>query len=74
MTANPIINVGRALRGGWEVRLPDDDEKVICQNLEDAVHVGYRWAADGRGRELVVHDAYNRVIQRQFVSAGHPGA
>lgn len=69
MSALLTINVDRTLRGVWEVRLPDDDEHVPCRDLDDAVHLGYRCAAERAGCEVVVHDAYHRVIRREFVSS-----
>ena len=68
MNALMTINVDRTRHGEWEVRLPNDDGHVKCREFADAVRVGYRCAADRRGCEVVVHDAYHRVLRRELVS------
>jgi hypothetical protein len=64
-----LINVELAPRGAWEVLLPAQGERVVCATLDDAVRVGYRFAADGEGCELVVRDAYHRVLRHELVNA-----
>jgi hypothetical protein len=44
-------------------------ERVLCSTLDDAVRMGYRYASDGEGCELVVRDAYHRVLRHELVSA-----
>lgn len=64
------INVDRTRRGAWEVRLPGDGKRLLCPTLDEAVRVGHRCAADREPSELVVHDAYYRVLHREHVTAG----
>jgi hypothetical protein len=69
ITAPMTVTVDLSPRGAWEVRLPGDGKPLTCPTLDDAVRVGYRYAADGAGCELIVHDAYHRVLHRELVPA-----
>lgn len=55
------------LRGGWEVEVADEREPVTCESLDDARRVGYLYAARRQPCELVIRDAYHRVIDREMV-------
>ncbi len=59
------VRVQHSPRGPWEVALPGGDERVVCETLEDARRVGYVWAAQRRPCELIVCDAYHRVLRRE---------
>jgi hypothetical protein len=61
------VHVDMSVRGAWEVALPDR-ERVRCETLEDASRVAYRCATDRRPCELIIRDAYHRVLQRQLVT------
>lgn len=69
MKAPATISVDRASGGAWEVVRPDRAERVLCRSLDDALRVGYGFAADAEGCELVVRDAYHRVLRCERVSA-----
>jgi hypothetical protein len=69
MNAPTTIHVDGTARGAWEVVLPARGERVLCRTLDDAVRVGYRFAADGEGCELVVRDAYHRLLRCERVPA-----
>src|SRR5450755_981429 len=56
--------------GDWEIALPNQRERVTCETLDDATRVGYLCAASRRPCELIVFDAYHRMLHRQFVD-GH---
>lgn len=43
---------------------------VTCDTLDDARRIGYLWAAQCHPCELIVHDAYHRVIERDFIDGG----
>jgi hypothetical protein len=58
-------------RGGWEVALPDKRSRIVCRTLDEARQVGYRCAAGRPPCELVVHDAYHRVLERELL-VGEP--
>jgi hypothetical protein len=69
MNAVTTVNVDPVPRGAWEVRLPGGTEHMLCPSLEEAVRIAQRCAADREGCELVVHDAYHRVLHRELVAA-----
>jgi hypothetical protein len=57
----------------WEVVLPERGRRVTCETLEDARHVAYQCAARRPPCEVVVRDAYHRVLQRALIDApGEP--
>jgi hypothetical protein len=62
------VDVRRRARGGWEVMLPDRRERVSCDTLDDARRLGYQFAARRTPCQLVVHDAYNRVLHRELIA------
>ncbi len=64
MNAPSTINVEPAPRGTWEVLLPAG-VAVVCPTLDDAVRVGFRHASGVEACELVVQDAYHRVLRRE---------
>ena len=67
---SPTVDVHHRERGGWEVTLPDRRERVNCDTLDDARRVGYQLAARRTPCQLVVRDAYHRVVHRELVSSG----
>jgi hypothetical protein len=54
--------------GSWDVELPYEAEPVICRTLDEATRVAYRCAADRRPCELIVRDAYHRVLRHELVN------
>jgi len=54
-------------RGAWDVELPYEAKPVMCRTLDEATRVAYRCAADRRPCELIVRDAYHRVVRRELV-------
>ena len=56
------VRVDRTGRGAWEVAMPDQRELVTCETLDDARRVAYLCAARRRPCELIVCDAYHRVL------------
>ena len=54
-------------RGAWDLVISEDLEHVSCATLDDAKRVAYRRAADRRPCELIVRDAYHRVIGRELL-------
>ena len=59
-------------RGQWEVVLPGRRRPLRCQSLEEAERVAYRFAARRRPCEIVVHDAYHRVLLRDVINGSPP--
>ena len=64
------VHVDRSVGGSWEIALSDQREPVVCQTLEEASRVAHRCAADRHPCELVVRDAYHRVIQHELINVG----
>lgn len=56
-------------RGSWEVALRKDGRHIACKTLDDAKRVAYLSATRARPCELIVHDAYHRVIERDLIDA-----
>ncbi len=54
-------------RGNWEIALSDQRDRITCQTLADARRVAHRYAADRHPCELVVFDAYHRVLQHEII-------
>jgi hypothetical protein len=67
-----ILRVDLNSRGSWDVALPDGSEPVTCETMEQARRVAYEIAAGRRPCELIVCDAYHRVLHRELVDgSGH---
>ncbi len=64
------VRVDLNARGGWDVALSDDSKPVTCATLEEARRVAYERAAHRRPCELIVYDAYHRVLHRELVDGG----
>jgi len=60
-------------RGAWEVTVRNELSHVACGTLDDARTVAYRSASGRRPCELIVRDAYHRVIQRTVIDDGRSG-
>ena len=71
----PQLTVRVALnpRGQWEVALPGRRRPFTCESLEEAERVAYRFASRRRPCEIVVHDAYHRVLLRDVINGSSPG-
>jgi len=55
-------------RGRWEVKLPDQFARVRCDTLDDARAMAHVCAERRGPCELIVCDAYHRVLLREFVT------
>jgi hypothetical protein len=66
---NPItVCVDHNVRGAWDIELSDERDPVTCKTLDEATRVAYRCAADRRPCELIVRDAYHRVLRHELVN------
>lgn len=66
------VRVDRNLRGSWDVALPGQGKRLTCGTLEEADRVAHQLAAGIAPRELVICDAYHRVVHRELIkSDGH---
>lgn len=55
--------------GEWEVALPGESELLTCDTLAQAQQLAYHCAAsDRRPCEVVVFDAYHRVLHRESIT------
>jgi hypothetical protein len=61
------VRVDISVRGAWEVARSDPGERMTCESLEEARRLAYRCAADRRPSELIVCDAYHRVVHRELI-------
>jgi hypothetical protein len=59
------------VHGAWDVELPYEREPVTCETLDEATRVAYQCASDRRPCELIVRDAYHRVLRRELVNGEH---
>lgn len=62
------FRVDRRERGDWEVLLPDGRTHVICETLDDARRHARLVARRRHPCELVIRDAYHRVIDHEIVA------
>jgi hypothetical protein len=56
-------------RGGWEVADIERRIRIPCNTLLDAREEAFRRAVDETPCDVVVHDAYHRVVEHTMV--GH---
>jgi hypothetical protein len=61
------IRVSSDHRGQWTVSLPDHRPVITCDSLDEARRVARAWAVDAQPCELIVHDAYERVLEHELV-------
>lgn len=66
------VCVDRNDHGDWQVALPDQLEPVTCESLDDARRIAYLCAAQRHPCELVVRDAYHRVVEHDYVDDTRP--
>ncbi len=67
--ADPVVvRVQQALRGRWEVVLPDRRRGITCETLDEARRVAYQAVSRARPCELIVRDAYHRVAHREIIN------
>lgn len=59
------VQVRRTARGAWEVLCPDEADSTICETLSAARRVARGWAQDNPPSEIIIRDAYHRVVLRR---------
>ena len=67
MTGLETVSVQADRRGEWNVSLGDGNQNLRCESFEDARRLGYLWAARRHPCELIVRDAYHRVVRREVI-------
>ena len=60
--------VCHSARGVWEVLLPGETEWITCETLSAAKRIASGWAQANPPSELIVRDAYHRVVLRKSFS------
>jgi len=71
------VRVDLGQRGSWHVALPERGERLLCATLDEARRLASRYALRGEPCELVIRDAYHRVLERAVVggeAGGTPAA
>ena len=68
LTVRVLLNA----RGQWEVVLPGRRRPLRCRDLDEAQRVAYVFAERSRPCEVVVHDAYHRVVRRDLINGHRP--
>ena len=64
------VRVDLSPRGAWEVVLPERVDRLRCKTLQEASRMAHRLAAARRPCELIVHDAYHRVVEHELIQLG----
>lgn len=59
------VQVRRTAGGEWEVLFPDETESTTCETLSAARRVARSWAEANAPSELIIRDAYHRVVVRR---------
>jgi hypothetical protein len=67
------LDVTSNLRGGWNVRFSDRRATVSCDTLNAAIREAHRWAEESHPCELVIRDAYHRVVGHEFIDGEESG-
>lgn len=63
------VCVERSVRGRWKVVGPGRARPITCETLQDAERVAHLSLARTRARELIVRDAYHRVLHHELTGA-----
>ncbi len=63
------IRVDLNRHGTWEITLPVQLTPIKCESLYEARRAAYRFAAYWHPCEVVIYDAYHRVIHRQLIDS-----
>ncbi|HSO98080.1 MAG TPA: hypothetical protein VLP43_03940 [Solirubrobacteraceae bacterium] len=74
--ASPAVTicVQRHPRGDWEVIGPDRQARISCETLEDARRIAHLSLIHAHSGELIVRDAYNRIVEHELLHEHRVGA
>lgn len=59
-----IVRVAMNRRGAWELTVTDEPTRIVCQTLADAKRRA-RSIAGKRPSELIIRDAYHRLVEHE---------
>jgi hypothetical protein len=62
------VHVRHSHAGSWEIEIPGRDVHVRCESFDDARRIAYLCAAHCHPSELIVYDAYDRVMQHEHIT------
>jgi hypothetical protein len=65
-----LVRMGRDRRGRWTIDLADGHDVARCDTLNAARRLAYLYGAGRQHFEIVVRDAYNRVVEHRLVDGG----
>ncbi len=68
------VSVGRNRDGSWEITLPAKHEPISYLTLDEARLEAYRLAAHWHPYEIVMCDAYHRVVHRKLIDTREDAA
>jgi len=68
------VQVRHAAGGAWEVVRPDGTGSTTCETLSAARRIARRWAEANRPSEMIIRDAYHRVVLRRSFTEMERGA
>jgi hypothetical protein len=57
--------------GYWQIEVSGQDSVVTCETLDEAQRVAYLVATRRQPCELIVRDAYHRVLHHQLIDTDH---
>ncbi|MGO9975554.1 MAG: hypothetical protein ACLP01_22700 [Solirubrobacteraceae bacterium] len=63
------IRVDLNTRAAWEITLPVGLDPINCKSLDEARRAAYRLAAHWHPCEVVMFDAYHRVVHRKLIDS-----
>ncbi len=63
------IRVDLNRQGAWEITLPVGLDPINCKSLDEARAAAYRSAASWHPCEVVMCDAYHRVVHRKLIDS-----
>jgi len=72
--ASFTVCVQHHARGRWEVITADGRGRISCETLEDARRIAYLTVAHAKSCELIVRDAYNRIIEHELIESHQSGS
>jgi hypothetical protein len=69
VSANPqsTVRVDLHINGKWKVAVSQRNEPIVCATLAEARRRGFLAAAERSPCELVVRDAYHRVLAHEHL-------
>lgn len=62
-----VVCVVHHPRGRWEIVAPNRRGRISCETLDDARRIAYLSIPRGRDCELIVRDAYHRVLEHELI-------